>query len=272
MFLLPTLGPDTTSGDEDVAIHLIATRTLVFHRRIPCVPVGSFRGKHVLLRRAQPCQLPLNLMAVSLPNFAPFDVHADGNAGPRWKKWLARLERMFIGMNITIPKRKRALLLHYAGPDVDEIFDTLPNTGEDNDYDTAVAKLHEYISSQVNTTYEVYNFRQAKQKEGELLESYHTRLRQLAKTCEFSDIDKEIKEHIILTCTSSSLRRRALRENPTLEALLKLGRALELSAKQAKDVEDTGQIFTKMWQLWWICSSQKSVPSARKKLQHLRKN
>ena len=57
MFLLPTLGPDTTSGDEDVAIHPIATRTLVFHRRIPCVPVGSFRGKHVLLRRAQPCQL-----------------------------------------------------------------------------------------------------------------------------------------------------------------------------------------------------------------------
>ena len=147
---------------------------------------------------------------------------------------------MFIGMNITIPKRKRALLLHYAGPDVDEIFDTLPNTGEDNDYDTAVAKLHEYFSPQVNTTYEVYNFRQAKQKEGELLDSYHTRLRQLAKTCEFNDIDKEIKEHIILTCTSSSLRRRALRENPTLEALLKLGRALELSAKQAKDVEDTG--------------------------------
>ena len=65
---------------------------------------------------------------------------------------------MFIGMNITIPKRKRALLPHYAGPDVDEIFDTLPNTGEDNDYDTAVAKLHEYFSPQVNTTYAMYNF------------------------------------------------------------------------------------------------------------------
>ena len=49
VFLLPTLGPDTTSGDEDVAIHPIATRTLVFHRKIPCVE--SFRGKHVLLRR-----------------------------------------------------------------------------------------------------------------------------------------------------------------------------------------------------------------------------
>ena len=42
-----------------------------------------------------------------------------------------------------------------------------------------------------------------------------------------------------MTCTSSSQQRRALHENPMLEALLKLGRALELSAKQAKDVEDT---------------------------------
>ena len=65
------------------------------------------------------------------------------------------------------------------------------------------------------------------------------RLRQLAKTCEFSDINKEIKEHIILTRTSSSLRRRALRENLSLENLLKLGRALELSEKQAKQVEKT---------------------------------
>ena len=132
-------------------------------------------------------------MAVSLPSFPPFDVHADGNAGPRWQKWLGRLERMLIGMNITVAKRKRVLLLHYAGPDVDEIFDTLPNTGNDSDYDTAVAKVNEYFSPQANTTYEVYNFRQTKQKEGESLDSFHTRLRQLAKTCEFSDVDKKLK-------------------------------------------------------------------------------
>ena len=69
------------------------------------------------------------------------------------------------------------------------------------------------------------------------MDSYHTRLRQLAKTCEFSNIDKEIKEHIILTCSSNSLRRRALRENLTFDVLLKLGRTLELSEEQARQVE-----------------------------------
>ena len=144
---------------------------------------------------------------------------------------------MLIGMNITVPKRKRALLLHYASPEVDEIFDTLPNTGDDSDYATAIEKLKEYFSQQTNTAYEVYNFRQTKQKDSESLDSYHTRLHQLAKTCEFSNIAKEIKEHIFLTCSSNSLQRRVLRENLTLDALLKLGRAMELSEEQARQVE-----------------------------------
>jgi hypothetical protein len=31
----------------------------------------------------------------------------------------------------TDQKQKRAILLHLAGPDVQEIFETLPNTGDD---------------------------------------------------------------------------------------------------------------------------------------------
>ena len=173
-------------------------------------------------------------MAVSLPSF---QVHLDGNVGPRWKKWLAIFENLTIGMGIEDEKRKRALLLHYSGPEVDEIFDTLEHTGEDKDYKKAVEKLTAHFNPQVNTTYEVYNFRKAQQNEGESFDSFHTRLRTLAKTCEFADADKEIKEQIILSCKSNALRRKALREDLDLTALLKAGRALELSETQAKEVE-----------------------------------
>ena len=176
-------------------------------------------------------------MAVSLPTFPAFQVHLDGNVGPRWKKWLARFENLTIGMGIEDEKRKRALLLHYSGPEVDEIFDTLEDTGEDKDYKKAVEKLTAHFNPQVNTTYEVYNFRKAQQNEGESFDSFHTRLRTLAKTCEFADADKEIKEQIILSCKSNALRRKALREDLDLTALLKAGRALELSETQAKEVE-----------------------------------
>lgn len=119
-----------------------------------------------------------------------------------------------------------------ASPEVDGIFDTRTNTGDDSDYATAVEEL----ATEKYSLWRV-QFRQTKQKDGESLDNYHTRISQLARTCEFSIIDKGIKEHIILTFSSCSLRRWALRENLTLEALLKLGRALELSEKQASQVE-----------------------------------
>ena len=92
-------------------------------------------------------------------------------------------------------------------------------------------------SSIPKTTCEVFNFRKAQQNDGESLDSFHTRLRNLAKTCEFVDSDKEIKEQIILSCKSNALRRKALREDLDLTALLKAGRALELNETQANEVE-----------------------------------
>ena len=176
-------------------------------------------------------------MAVSLPNFPTFEVHLDGNTGPRWKKWIIRLERLLTAMNITDKQQKKALMQHFAGPEVDEIFDTLEDPEAETDYKTAEEKLTEFFAPQTNIAYEVYNFRQARQNQGESLDSYHVRLRQLAKTCDFVDIDKEIKEHIILSCTSSTLRRRALQEEYDLNKLLKVGRSLEISESQARHLE-----------------------------------
>ena len=101
-------------------------------------------------------------------------------------------------MGIFDDKRKRARLLHNSGPGVDEIFDTLQDVGEDKDYEKAVEKLTAHFSPRVNVTYEVYNFRQAKQEDGETLYCFHARLRSLAKTCDFANPDKEIKGQIIL--------------------------------------------------------------------------
>ena len=173
----------------------------------------------------------------SLPTFPPFDAHADGNTGQRWKKWLSRFERLLIAMNIEEKKQQRAMLLHFAGPAVDEIFETLPDTGEAKDYDKAVEALNAYFIPQTNTAYEEYNFRQAKQRDNETLDTYHTRLRQLSQNCSFADVDKEIKNQIIIGCLSQKLRRRALRDNPTLKELLDAGRAEERSQAQAKTVE-----------------------------------
>ena len=127
--------------------------------------------------------------ATAIPPFEPYDIHADGAIAQRWRKWIKCLKNLFVAAAIGDRKRQRALLLYYTGEEVSEIFDTLPDTGED--FETAKTKLNEYFDPEKNVEFEIYTFRQVKQTLGETMNSYHSRLRQLAATCEFNDIDKE---------------------------------------------------------------------------------
>ena len=183
-----------------------------------------------------------------LPVFPKFPVHAEGAIGTRWRKWVQRLENLFVGMKITDNKRKRALLLHYAGEEVYDIFDTFADTGNDENYDQAKDALKNYFEPKVNKEYERYVFRQTKQSEGETVDTYHTRLRQLVTKCEFADNDSEIKSQIIQSCTSSKLRRKALSEEMTLNKLLETARTLELAEKQASGIENNNSSVNKIHQ------------------------
>lgn len=172
----------------------------------------------------------------TLPHFPMFDFHSEpSSVGLRWKKWQSRFDNYLQAFNIEEDKQKRALLLHHVGPDVFDIFDTLPETGED--YTTAVRKLDAYFCPKANPEYETYLFRQTRQREDETLDAYHTRLRQIATKCEFTNVDKEIKSQIILKCSSSC--KMALRDaTMTLQQLLDAGRAQETADKQAAGIEE----------------------------------
>ena len=56
---------------------------------------------------------------------------------------------------------KAPFLLYYAEEEVCDIFETLPESGDD--FDTAKEKLPEYFDPKKNVEYDIYNFRQAKQ-------------------------------------------------------------------------------------------------------------
>lgn len=63
-------------------------------------------------------------MAGSLPQYPTFDYASDKcNVGPRWERWVSRLENLFVGLRIENDDRKRSLLLHYAGESVYDIYD-----------------------------------------------------------------------------------------------------------------------------------------------------
>ena len=174
----------------------------------------------------------------ALPPFNP--VTNPSSVGQRWTSWRKQFETYLTAMNVTDDKQRKALLLFHVGQVTHEIFETLPDTGDD--YATAMTKLQEYFVPKKNVDYEIFQFWQAKQEEGEMIDQFVTRLRKLAAYCEFSDLDRELKSAIIQNCTSKRLRRSALREeNLTLDKLIAKARSLEASESQASGIEKSLQ-------------------------------
>ncbi|KAK3088256.1 hypothetical protein FSP39_016655 [Pinctada imbricata] len=178
----------------------------------------------------------------NLPDFPTFDFESDkSNAGPKWDRWIGRLENLFVAIKINNEEgddaRKRALLLHYCGERVYDIY--MAEKGEsDETYPASKKVLEDYFKPRKNTQMEIYQFRLCKQKQGQTLDEYVTELRRLSKDCEFQDVNNEILSQLIQNCRSNQLRRRALREpEKGLDDIIKLGRAMELSDSQAQAME-----------------------------------
>ena len=132
--------------------------------------------------------------ATALLTFPEFDVSETSTQPAWWKRWLSRIRNLLVAMNVTGKARQRSMLLHYAGAATNEIFDTLPDTtpGDREDpFEKSVQALTNYFTPRQNREYEIYVYRQAKQENNEIISVFHTRLKQLAVTCEFDDVDRE---------------------------------------------------------------------------------
>ncbi len=185
-------------------------------------------------------------MATALPTFPSFDPNADQGADVRFKKYISRFRNLIVATDIDDPKRQKALLLHYIGEEVNDIFDTLtvsePAEGE-TVLDVTIKALSDYFTPKQNPVVEEYKFRNAKQKPDEALMTYYTRLKQLSLTCEFHDADREIKSQIVQHGRSQRLRRKALTDPTiTLAKLIEMGKAMELADSQAANFERTENV------------------------------
>ena len=85
--------------------------------------------------------------------------------------------------------------------------------------------------------YERYKFLSATQNSAEAIDAYVTRLRLLTKSCGYGSFEEEIiRDHVVMSCVSSRLRRHLLREKDlslSLEILQTIARTMELSDHRA---------------------------------------
>ena len=144
-----------------------------------------------------------------------FDCHGDQNTlGLRWKRWLTAFELFAVGKGLILNEdnannrqRRGALMLHLAGPDVQDLFLTLPNTGDVKDYRKAVDALNAYFAPIVDSTYARHCFRQLAQVPGETIRQFATRLRRASKDCDYGeDTDNQISDEILGKCSTTPHR------------------------------------------------------------------
>ena len=182
----------------------------------------------------------------TLPVFPEFDLRDQTNLATRWEKYMKRFNNLMAAMDVKEESRKRALLLHYSGEEVNDLFDTLPDTGEDNDYKEACEALTRYFTPKKNVSFEIFKFRNLKQESHETVDEFHTRLQIASKYCEFGDNkEKEIKAQIELGTSNKKLRRYSFRTpGLTLTQLLDYARTLYETERQAKGIEATNHVIT----------------------------
>ena len=151
----------------------------------------------------------------NLPEFPNFDTSSHAaSLSYTWNKWIKRLENLLTALEITDDARRRALLLHYAGEEVNDIYETLA----EKEYASTKAALTTYFQPKKNLTYETGN---GEKDSEETINQYVSRLKEAGLWCEFHDLDREIKDQIVVHCKSDTLRRKALGDDPTLPDLVK---------------------------------------------------
>ncbi|KAK3895908.1 hypothetical protein Pcinc_000408 [Petrolisthes cinctipes] len=166
-----------------------------------------------------------------------FSVVADpSSVASRWKKWTQAFTFYLDATGVTNAVQKRALFLHIAGQEVQEIFDTF--SGELDTFEKAISALDKYFVPLVNMRYERVLFRQIHQESNEPTDTFVTRLRKLAESCNFHDSEDAILDQAIEKCASSQLRRKVLQErNITLDKFLQIARAMEAADRHADIIE-----------------------------------
>ncbi|KAK2564023.1 hypothetical protein P5673_012236 [Acropora cervicornis] len=183
-----------------------------------------------------------------LSSIKSFDPHGDpSNVGRPWRRWLksfclyADSKGLIIQADSADNKeQRRALFLHSAGEDVQEIFETLADTGAAADYVKAEKALNDYFIPKVNSTYQNHVFRSMEQQDGETVAQFVTRLKQVVKYCDYGDhSDNQIRDQVVQRCKSYALRRKLLEkgENLTLARLLTTAATYEAVQSQLASME-----------------------------------
>ena len=80
------------------------------------------------------------------------------NLVAQWEKYLKCFANLVTAMSTIDAGQKHALLLHYIGEEANDIFEILPDTGDDKEFKKACEALTKYFTPTKNVPFENFKF------------------------------------------------------------------------------------------------------------------
>ena len=171
-------------------------------------------------------------------NVRPFQINENRNeTATDWEKWLRNIERQFCYFGMNDPEMKKDGLIIYSGQIIADLEDKLLDlTGEEASEDAYAQLINKHFLPKKNKDFARFQFGNLKQSHDESLSRYYTRIREIARKCDFSNESEAIRDHLIKTMTNNVIRIKAMRKNWTVDEILEAELDEETRA-QAKEME-----------------------------------
>ena len=131
---------------------------------------------------------------------------------------------------------KKAMLMSVGRKDMVFLFDHVGMVEEGDTFEGAVKKIKDAMTKQTNQAMIKYKLFTGMAQEGEPFSAWWTMIKEQAEKCDFTGYDEKAaaRDAILFQTSNSKLRKRILAEDSDLEAVVKLGLALEHSETKSE--------------------------------------
>ena len=178
----------------------------------------------------------------------PTRLSFEGNVAENWRRFKQNYDIYIVaaGHSRKTKKERSCILLNLAGEDAVERYNSFSFEEDEDrdDPDVLKQKFEELCMPLKNLTFERHLFHTRKQGRSESINSFVTDLKNIARKCEFGDLERDlIKDRIVCGIQSDAVRKILLRETGlTLEKALSICSSSELSEQQVKDLTENEDV------------------------------
>ena len=183
-------------------------------------------------------------VSVDPPKPFPYNERNRHTAALRWVQYKREFDIYLGAGGIDHDPQKKHLLLWNGGAAIRSVYYSESKKPEEDTYAETCEVLLKHFRTGLNRDAAILMFRQAVQKESELLGDYVVRLREMAKDCGYTgtEEEEEIRRQVLVGTTLKGIKGRMVTETCTLDKVLQFGKNLEADEvmKETMNMRTTG--------------------------------